>query len=156
MIEERKKYYDLVKDWNNLPDFLDYFEKEALVAKKELPMSGPIEKISKDLPFMLDIRFTQLQILNAAVEHFEKHLDQIKSKYYRKYLETYQRALSSRDVDKYVNGEDEVNSIAELLNQLSLMRNIFVSIVKSYEMKSFQINNITKLRVAGLEDSTID
>jgi hypothetical protein len=156
MIEERKRYYDLVNDWNTLPAFLDYFDNEAKIAKKELPMSGPIEKISKDLAFMLDTRFTQLQILNAAVEHFDKQLDKIKSTYYRKYLEKYQRALSSRDVDKYVMGEDEILSISEIINEISLMRNIFTSIVKSYEMKSFQINNITKLRVAGLEDSTID
>lgn len=156
MIEERKRYYDLVNDWNTLPAFLDYFDKEAKVAKDELPMSGTIEKISKDLPFMLDSRFTQLQILNAAVEHFEKQLDKSKSTHYRKYLEKYQRALSSRDVEKYVMGEDEILSISEIINEISLMRNIFVSIIKAYEMKSFQINNITKLRVAGLEDSTID
>jgi hypothetical protein len=156
MIEERKRYYDLVNDWNTLPTFLDYFDKEAKIAKDELPMSGSIEKISKDLPFMLDTRFTQLQILNAAVEHFEKQLDKSKSALYRKYLEKYQRALTSRDVEKYVMGEDEVLSISEIINEISLMRNIFMSIIKSYEMKSFQINNITKLRVAGLEDSTID
>ena len=156
MIEERKRYYDLVNDWNTLPDFLNYFDGEAKVAKTELPMSGPIESISKNLPFMLDVRFTQLQILNAAVEHFEKQLDKYKSIHYRKYLEKYQRALTSRDVEKYVMGEDEIISISEIINEISLMRNIFMSIIKAYEMKSFQVNNITKLRVAGLEDSTID
>jgi hypothetical protein len=98
-------------------------------------MTGSIEKIAKELPVLMDMRFTQLQVLNATIEYFEKQHEQIKTKYYRKYLENYQRSLSSRDVEKYVNGEQEVVDLYMIINEIALMRNIFISITKSIDAK---------------------
>lgn len=157
MIEERKLFLEVIDDISTLPSFLDHFEKEAEQAKQELQMSGKkIESISIKIPVLMDQRFTQLQILNATVEHFEKELDVLKSKYFRKYLENYQRSLSSRDVEKYVAGEKEVVDMSMIINDIALMRNIFISITKGIDAMSFQINNITKLRTAGLDDAKID
>lgn len=156
MLEERRLYYKLTNDISYLPEFLEYFENESVIAKNSLVMTGSIEKISKDIPYEMDKRFTQLQILNAAIEYFEKQLDQLRAKYHRKYLENYQRALSTRDVEKYTNGEPEVVDMALIINEIAIMRNIFISITKSIDAKSFQVNNITRLRVAGLDDAKID
>lgn len=156
MLADRQLYYRLVDDWAYLPAFLEHFEKEAAEAKGLLSMSGKLETISQKLPVEMDRRFTQLQILNATLEFFEKQLEKTRSLFYRKYLERYDRALTSRDVEKYVDGEDEVISLALIINEISLMRNIFISVTKAIDAKGFQINNITKLRTAGLEDATID
>lgn len=156
MISERQMYYQLTNDWQYLPEFLNHFDSEAKIAKEEIKMTGSIEKIAKELPVIMDMRFTQLQVLNATIEYFEKQHEQIKTKYYRKYLENYQRSLSSRDVEKYVNGEQEVVDLYMIINEIALMRNIFISITKSIDAKQFQIHNITKLRTSGLDDATID
>lgn len=157
MIEERKLYYELTQDWSTLPTFLDYFEKEADAAKKsDLVMTGSIEKLSAKVPVLMDLRFTQLQILNAAIEYFEKQLDIVRKKHYQRYLEAYARALTSRDIEKYVNGEQEVVDMALIINEIALMRNVFISITKGIDAKSFQIHNITKLRAVGLDDAKID
>lgn len=156
MLEERRLYYKLTNDISFLPDFLEYFENESIAAKNSLVMTGSIEKISKDIPYEMDRRFTQLQILNAAIEYFERQMDQIRAKYHRKYLEQYQRSLSTRDVEKYTNGEPEVVDMALVINEIAIMRNVFISITKSIDAKSFQVNNITRLRVAGLDDAKID
>ena len=74
----------------------------------------------------------------------------------RKFLENYQRALTSRDAQAYVDGEPEVVDQTELINQFGLLRNQFLGVLKALEAKQFQINNIVKLRVAGLEDSEIN
>ena len=156
MIKERQLYVDLLEDISTLPEFISHFEMEAKEAKLQLEMKGKLEGISKIIPTIMDQRFTQLQILNAAIEHFEIHHDKIKSKLYRKYLENYQRSLSSRDVEKYVNGEQEVVDMSMVINEIALMRNIFISITKGIDAMSYQVNNITKLRTVGLEDATID
>lgn len=157
MIEERKLYYSLTNDWSTLPDFLDHFEKEAAEAKKsDLIMTGSLEKLSAQVPVIMDLRFTQLQILNATIEYFEKQLDIVRKKHYQRYLEAYARALTSRDIEKYVNGEQEVVDMALIINEIALMRNVFISITKGIDAKSFQIHNITKLRAVGLDDAKID
>ena len=156
MLKERQLYIELLEDVSILPEFIKHFEKEATHAKEQLSMKGKLEGIAKIIPTIMDQRFTQLQILNAAIEHFERQHDKIKSKLYRKYLENYQRSLSSRDVEKYVNGEQEVVDMAMIINEIALMRNIFISITKGIDAMSFQVHNITKLRTVGLEDATID
>ena len=79
----------------------------------------------------------------------------LRSKTFRKFLENYNKALSSRDADKFVDGEDEVVNLQYLINEFSLVRNKFIGIIKALEAKQFQINNVVKLRAAGLEDITL-
>lgn len=155
-LTDRDYYEKLKDDWNFLPDFLDYFENQAIDARRELKMEGSIEFNSKNLPQITERRFSQLQILNATIEYFEKHLKQKESELYRQYLENYKRALTSRDVDRYIQGEPEIVSLSLLINEISLMRNVFVSISKGIDAKSYQINNITRLRAAGLDDASIN
>ena len=78
-----------------------------------------------------------------------------RSEYLRKYLENYNKVLSSRDAEKYADGEDEIVAIGELINQVALIRNQYLGITKGFEIKHFQLSNIIKLRVAGMEDSEI-
>ena len=155
-IKDRKFYTDLIEDHDKLPNFIDHFEKEIEIAKTEIVMTGRLENLAKEIPHLMDKRFTQLQIINAAIEYFEKQLDQTKSKHFRRYLENYNKVLSSRDVEKYVAGEQDVVKLSLLINELALVRNVFISITKGIDAKSFQIHNITKLRVAGIEDAMID
>jgi hypothetical protein len=78
-----------------------------------------------------------------------------KSQMFRKYLETYQRALSSRDCEKFVEGEADVVDYEKIINEFALLRNKWLGITKALDQKQWQITNIVKLRVAGMEDATI-
>ena len=73
----------------------------------------------------------------------------------RKFLENYNKALSSRDAEKYVDGEQNVVDLQYLINDFSLIRNKYIGIIKALEAKGFQINNVVKLRAAGLEDISL-
>ena len=51
--------------------------------------------------------------------------------------------------------EQEVVDLQYLINDFSLVRNKYIGIIKALEAKGFQINNIVKLRAAGLEDISL-
>jgi hypothetical protein len=78
-----------------------------------------------------------------------------RSEVFRKYIENYNRALSSRDAEKYVDGDADVVQWQLLINEFSMVRNKYLGLMKAIDSKQFQINNITKLRVAGMEDTTL-
>ena len=67
-------------------------------------------------------------------------------------MENYQRALSSRDVEKYVEGEADVVDMEKIINEFALLRNQWLGIIKGLDIKQWQLSNIIKLRAAGLED----
>lgn len=145
-------YSKVSKDIANLPSCLDYFYQELTQAKQEIKIYGNVEKLSASLPGIVEQRFNQLQEIEAILEYLNIELRRVRSKAFKKYLENYQRSLSSRDCEKYVDGEADVVDMEKIINEFALLRNQWLGIIKGLDIKGFQINNIIKLRVAGLED----
>ena len=148
-------YSKIAKDISQIPNAIDYYETELLEAKKECRVYGNIEKASAEMPGLVEQRFNQLQELEAILEYLNIELRRLRSSFFKKYLENYQRALSSRDVEKYVDGEADVVDMEKIINEFALLRNKWLGILKGLDQKQWQITNITKLRVAGMEDASI-
>ena len=149
-------YGKIVDDLGNIIDSISYYEKELNDAKYECRIKGSLEKSSSALPGITEHRFNQLQEIEAILEHLNIELRKERSKVFRKYLESYNRQLSSRDADKFVDGEDSVVTLTHLTNQFSLLRNQYLGIMKGLDTKQWQIGHITRLRTAGMEDIVID
>ena len=122
----------------------------------ECKLRGSLEKSSAALPGITEYRFNQLQEIEAILEHLNIELRRERSRVFRKYLETYNRQLSSRDAEKYVDGESSVVTLTQLCNQFSLLRNRYLGILKALDIKQWQIGHITRLRTAGMEDVVIE
>ena len=148
-------YSKVSKDISNIPDAVAYFEAELLAARKDANIVGNIEKSSAAMPGIVELRFSQLQEIEAILEYLNIELRRLRSQIFRKYLETYQRALSSRDVEKYVDGESDVVDMEKIINEFALLRNKWLGITKALEIKQWQLSNIIKLRVAGMEDASL-
>ena len=142
----------VTSDLSNIVDCISYFEREFDDARFECKIQNSLEKASQALPGITEHRFNQLQEIEAILEYLNIELRKIRSQVFRKYIEKYNRALSSRDAEKYVDGEEEVITMCHMINQIALLRNKYLGILKGLESKSFQINNITKLRAVGMED----
>ena len=104
------------------------------------------------LPAVTEIRFNQLQEVEAVLQHLNIQLRKIRRKHFVKYLENYPRALTSRDAEKYVDGEDEVVDFETIINEVALLRNRWLGIMKGLDTKQWQMGHIVKLRTAGMED----
>ena len=111
-----------------------------------------IEKNITALPGITEHRFNQLQEIEAILNHLNIQLRKIRRRHFQKYLEGYQRALTSRDAEKYVDGEDEVIDFETIINEVALLRNRWLGIMKAMESKNFMLGHIVRLRAAGMED----
>ena len=148
-------YNKVVKDMSNLSDCLVYFDKQIDEAKFECKIKGNLEKQVAELPGILEYRFNQLQEVEAILEFMEIQYNKVYRKNYKNFLESYNKALSSRDAEKYASAEVEVTNMEELKNDVAFTRNKYLGIMKGIEAKNFMLGHITKLRAAGLEDVTI-
>ena len=83
-------------------------------------------------------------------------LRKIRRKHFQKYLEAYNRALSSRDAEKYMEGEDEVIDFETIINAVAFLRNQYLGLIKGLESKNFMLGHIVRLRAAGMEDITLN
>ena len=145
-------YSRVVAGLDALPDFINYYEGELNDAKKDCKIGGIVEKNIGALPGITEHRFNQLQQIEAVLNYLNIQLRKIRRKHFQKYLEGYARALTSRDAEKYVDGEDEVIDYETLINEVAYLRNRWLGILKGLDTKQWQMGHIVRLRTAGMED----
>jgi hypothetical protein len=145
-------YSRITADLTAIPDFIAHYEHELDEAKRDVRIGGLIEKNITALPGVTEHRFNQLQEIEAVLNYLNIQLRKIRRRYFQKYLEGYARALTSRDAEKYVDGEDEVIEFETLINEVALLRNRYLAIMKGMESKNFMLGHIVRLRAAGMED----
>ena len=148
-------YSEVSRDISKIPDAILYFTHELEDAREEVKLRGNVERASAEMPGIVEHRFNQLQEIEAILEYLNIELRRLRSSFFKKYLENYQRALSSRDVEKYVDGEADVVDYEKIINEFALLRNKWLGVLKALDQKQWQITNIVKLRVAGMEDASL-
>ena len=148
-------YSRVVASLNTLPDFIQHYERELDSARNDCKVGGLIERNIKELPGITEYRFNQLQEIEAVLNYLNIQLRKIRRRHFQKYLEGYARALTSRDAEKYVDGEDEVIDYETLINEVAYLRNRWLGIMKGLDSKQWMSGHIVKLRAAGMEDITL-
>ena len=148
-------YSEVARDINKIPTAIKFFEDELIDARSEVKLKGNVERAAAEMPGIVEHRFNQLQEIEAILNYLNIELRRLRSSYFKKYLENYQRALSSRDVEKYVDGEADVVDYEKIINEFALLRNKWLGLLKGLDQKQWQITNVVKLRVAGMEDASL-
>ena len=148
-------YSRIVADLSAIPDFIAHYETELDDAKRDVRLAGIVEKNITALPGITEHRFNQLQEIEAVLNYLNIQLRKIRRRHFQKYLEGYARALSSRDAEKYVDGEDEVVDFETIINEVALLRNKWLGIMKGLDSKQWMAGHVVRLRTAGMEDVTI-
>jgi hypothetical protein len=148
-------YNRIVQDLGNIPDFIEYYENELVEAKQDCGIRGHLERNISSLPGITEHRFNQLQEIEAVLNYLGIQLRKIRRKHFQNYLEKYNRALTSRDAEKYVDGEDEVIDFETIINEVALVRNKWLGLMKGLESKNFMLGHVSRLRTAGMEDISL-
>ena len=107
------------KTKNNLSELINcitFFELELDKARLECGMKGNLEKLSREMPGIVEYRFNQLQEIEAILEHLNIELRKLRSAVFRKFTEHYNKALSSRDAEKYID-KARVNLVSKTTNE---------------------------------------
>lgn len=149
------RYSEVTRNLTLIPDFIAQYERELEDARREVKITGNIETNIKMLPGITEFRFNQLQEIEAVLKYLNIQHDVIQQKHYKKYLEAYARALSSRDAERYAENEQEVVEMKLIVNEVALLRNNYLGVLKGLEAKQWQLGHIVRLRVVGLEDASL-
>jgi len=144
-------YSRVVASLSEIPNFIAHYESELEQARYDVGVKGNVEKNLS----ITEHRFNQLQEIEAVLNFLNIQLRKIRRKHFQKYLEHYARALTSRDAEKYVDGEQEVVDFETIINEVALLRNKWLGVMKGLDSKQWQLSSIVKLRVAGMEDISI-
>lgn len=145
-------YNRIITNLDEIPNCVNYYEKELEKARRTIPIHGMVGKQIAELPGLTEQYFTQLQEIEAILNYMNIQLRKIKQIHFKAYLEGYGRALTSRDAEKYSEAESDVVDYECLLNEIALIRNKYLSVIKAYESKNFMLGHLVRLKTAGMED----
>lgn len=148
-------YNRVTNDLGTLPQFLEHYESELQQARLEVKIDGNVEKLLARMPGITERRMADLQTIESVLEHLNIQLRRIRSQQFRKFLEGYNRQLTSRDAEKYVDGTDEVIDMETIINSVAHLRNQYISITKALENKQWMLGHIVRIRCAGMAELDI-
>lgn len=143
-------------DYTQLAAAMEWYDEEYKRADGDLVMEGRVlADVQKRLPGLMSYYYGHLQDIDAIHQWLEIIYARTIHKVRKGYLEHYARQLSDRVAQQYAETDEEVLTIRMLINEVSYRSRNFTGITKGLEFAHYQLSNLTKLVVAGIEDTTI-
>lgn len=155
MIGEISPFQIIKKDETKLPEILNYFEDEYIKGKEEIKVTGGMLDNLSAISSQYEVRYSQWQELEAILNHYSNKLSGIKGGLYKDLQEHSKRQLTSTDIKQYVESDAKVLAMQSIINEITLVRNKFISLSKGFEVKQYMLSNITKWQCAGLDNTRL-
>lgn len=144
---------DLGKNFERLPDVLDEFESELDGVEKSIAIEGKrLEAANREQSVWLHYYDQKRIELHTLVKYMELQVSKVRGKLFRSYTEAHQRELSDRAKDKYIDNEQSYLDMYEIYLEIKELYDKYQSVVDAFQQRGYSLNNITKIRVASLED----
>lgn len=138
-----------------LPTFFTRWETEVHNAESIFKIEGErLELIARNIPHHQVFYAQRAMEARALVKWLEVHKARTESRYVKNYNNS-PRALGAREQAQYLQGEKEVVELNQLIVQTALYQQQFDEIVEAIKQMGWMVGNITKLRVAELQDAVI-
>lgn len=146
----------LGKDCKNLPNILIEYEKELEGFEAKLTIKGKnLETANAEHAGWHLYYDTRKAELYSLVKFFEGKTAAARGKLFKKYTETYNRELSDRQKDQYINNDDVYLRQLEIYLEIKEVYSKYEAVCNAFQSRGYSLNNITKIRIASLESAVI-
>jgi hypothetical protein len=138
-----------------LPVFFDAWQKEIDGAEPIFKIEGErLEKLARDLPHHQVFYSQRALEARAIVKWLEIQKGRSEARYVKNYNNS-PRALGAKEQAQYLQGEKEIVEWNQLIVEAELKRGQLEEIVEAIKQMGWMIGNITKLRVAEMQDAVV-
>jgi hypothetical protein len=114
-----------------------------------------LEEACKDQAKNLMFYDLMLQECKTVEDAIRIKIDEIESTLYRQLNENSNRVLGTRDIQQYVKSEPRYVAAQEILLEVTMVKRKLEAVVEALKSMGWSINNITKLRIAQLENAVL-
>lgn len=140
------------KDYVNLSKVLEPYLKDLENYEHHLEIKGKtIELANREQPQHMAYYDERRVELHTLVKFFDSEINRVRATLLQG-MEQYPRDVSERMKEKYVAQEEAYLKVYEKYLAANEVYELYVSIVEAFKARGYALNNITKIRVAALED----
>lgn len=146
----------LGENYSNLPNVLKPFYDDLENVKDILRLDGKLLTKANSENSAWLFYYDQKKVeLHTLVKFFKMEEDRIRSSLFKKYKENYSLSLTDREINRYIDGEEKFLSINKLKLEVEELYETYQAIVNALTSRNYALTNITKLRIASLENEEI-
>lgn len=148
-----KKATDLKERFKNLPTILAAYEDELEHAEQDLVIKGKsLEVANRENPSLYSYYDQRRMELKTLVDYMDNQVQRTRGRLFKTFTENFNRDLSDRAKDKYIDGEQAYLDIYEIYLEVKEIYNQYESIVEALKLRGYALKNITEIRVHNLEN----
>lgn len=144
---------DIGKNLDQLPNVLAEYETALDGVEDILTIKGKtIERANQENPSWQHYYDQKRVELSTIVKYLEGQVARVRGKLFKSYTETYQRELSDRAKDKYVDNEEAYLNMYEVYLEAKEIYDKYQAVCDAFQARGYALNNITRARVADVHD----
>ena len=144
---------EIGEKFKKLPAVLSEYDKELDLIESRLTLENiTLERANMENPTWLsfyDQKKVELKILN---DYMEMRVNQCRGRLFARYKENNMVSLNATEINQYINNEDAYVELFEILLEVQEMYEKYKQVIEAFKARGYALNNITKIRVASLED----
>lgn len=114
-----------------------------------------IMKVAANLPGLAESVYAYHQECDAVMSFLNVREGEALVAADRRFTENYNRVLNQSQTKQWAGADVNVIMYKELQIEVGLTRSLFAGLSKQLENLHFQLTNLTKLKVMGMEDATL-
>lgn len=150
------KILDLGNNYDKLPDVMEAYERALDGVEDLINIKGKnLEVANRENPSWLHYYDNKRNELATLVDYFTAQVKRVRGKLYKSFTENHMVDLNDRAKDRYIDAEPAYLSMHEVLLEVREMYAKYNTVVETFKSRGYILNNITKGRVASIEDSEI-
>jgi len=148
----------LGEDYKNLPDILTEYEailSEDLVSPRLQIKGKNLEAANAEHAAWHLYYESRRAEMSSLVKFFDAKTAAVRGQLFKKFTEHYNRDLSDRQKDKYIDNEQKYLDQIEVYLEIKEIYEKYEAVCNAFQSRGYALNNITKIRVASLESVII-
>lgn len=147
---------DIKQDKAKLVQVLAEYEEALSDVENILRIQGKkLEHANRENPTW-QLYFDQRRIeLKTLLKYYESEVNRVRGRLFVNFTEKSNIDLSDRAKEKYIDNEKGYLDVYEIYLEIEEMYNKYQAVVDAFTSRGYALNNITKIRVAALEDSVV-
>lgn len=140
---------------DQLPPIFENYQQHINSAEPLFSIEGVrLELIARDLPINQTFYAHRAAEMRQVIKWLENYKAKLEARYTKNYSQG-QRALGAREAATFISGEKEIVELNQLIIEATLLYQQLDDIVEGFKQMGWMLGNITKLRVAELQDVII-
>ena len=142
--------------FQKLASVLSAYDKELDEVEERLSLKNKtIERSNMENPTWMSFYDQKKVELKVLSDFMDMKVDQTRGRLFMRYKENHMVTLNASEINQYINNEDAYIEMCNFRFEVQEVYEKYKQVIEAFRTRGYALNNITKMRVAAIEDASL-